>query len=90
MDRYVTEMQGSVYAGVTIRQLLTMSSGVQWNEDYTDPNSDVARAGFEMFAGEASPILGYMRRLARAQPAGQDFHYSTGRRIWPVTCCPGP
>ncbi len=78
VDQYVDEMKGSVYSDVTIRQLLTMSSGVQWNEDYADPASDVARAGVVQFAGDASPILGYMRRLERAQPAGEKFHYSTG------------
>ena len=78
VDEYVTEMKGSVYAGVSIRQLLTMSSGVKWNEDYTDPESDVARLGRVMFDGEPSPILAYMRRLERAQPAGEVFKYSTG------------
>ncbi len=78
LDQYVEEMKGSVYAGVTIRHLLTMSSGVKWNEDYTDSNSDVARAGRVQFEGEKSPILGYMRRLDRALPAGEKFHYSTG------------
>jgi CubicO group peptidase (beta-lactamase class C family) len=78
LEQYVSEMKGSVYAGVTIRHLLTMSSGVKWNEGYTDPNSDVARAGRVQFEGEPSPILGYMRRLDRAQPAGAKFHYSTG------------
>lgn len=78
VDQYVSEMKGSVYADVTIRQLLTMSSGVKWNEDYTDPASDVARAGVVQFEGEASPILGYMRRLERERPAGETFHYSTG------------
>lgn len=78
LDQYVEEMKGSVYAGVTIRHLLTMSSGVKWNEDYTDPNSDVARAGRVQFDGEKSPILGYMRRLERAGTAGEKFHYSTG------------
>ena len=42
---YIPELKGSGYDGVTVRQMLTMSSGVKWNEDYTDPNSDVARAG---------------------------------------------
>jgi CubicO group peptidase (beta-lactamase class C family) len=78
VDEYITEMQGSVYADVSIRQLLTMSSGATWNEDYTDPESDVARLGRVMFDGEPSPILGYMRRLERAQPAGEVFNYSTG------------
>jgi CubicO group peptidase (beta-lactamase class C family) len=78
VERHVEELKGSSYEGVTIRQLLTMSSGVAWNEDYGDPNSDVARAGVVTFEGEASPILAYMRRLGRAHPAGEHFNYSTG------------
>jgi hypothetical protein len=40
---YIPEMKGSAYDDVSIRQLLTMTSGVKWNEDYADPKSDVAR-----------------------------------------------
>ena len=40
---YIPQMKGSAYDAVSIRQLLTMTSGVRWNEDYADPNSDVAR-----------------------------------------------
>src|SRR5689334_13615499 len=43
VTRYITNLRGSAYDDVTIRQLLTMTSGVKWNEDYTDVNSDVAR-----------------------------------------------
>jgi CubicO group peptidase (beta-lactamase class C family) len=40
---YLPQMKGSAYDDVNIRQLLTMTSGIRWNEDYGDPNSDVAR-----------------------------------------------
>ena len=40
---YIPEMKGSAYDDVSIRQLLTMTSGVKWNEDYADPKSDVAQ-----------------------------------------------
>ena len=39
---YIPTMKGSAYDEVSIRQLLTMTSGVRWNEDYADPNADVA------------------------------------------------
>ena len=35
--RYLPELADSAYDGVSVRQLLTMTSGVDWNEDYTDP-----------------------------------------------------
>src|SRR3954447_1770716 len=37
---YLPVLKGTSYEGVTIRQVLQMSSGVGWNEDYTDPKSD--------------------------------------------------
>jgi CubicO group peptidase (beta-lactamase class C family) len=40
---YIPGLRGSAYDNVTIRHLLTMTSGVKWNEDYEDPNSDAAR-----------------------------------------------
>lgn len=75
---YIPELKGSGYEGVTVRQLLMMSSGVKWNEDYTDPNSDVARAGATMPEPGVNPLVSYMRRLPRANEPGTKFTYNTG------------
>ena len=75
---YIPELKGSGYDGVTVRQLLTMSSGVRWNENYEDPNSDVARAGSGAVEPGINPIVSYMRRLRRANPPGSKFTYNTG------------
>jgi hypothetical protein len=76
---YIPKLKGSAYDGVTVRQLLMMTSGVKWNEDYADPNSDVAR--FALGApgpdGE-SPIVAYMAKLPRAEKPGAHFVYKTG------------
>lgn len=45
VDSYAPELKGSGYEGVRLHDVLQMSSGVRWNEDYGDPNSDVARFG---------------------------------------------
>ncbi len=37
---YVPALAGSAYAGVSIRNLLMMASGVKWDETYTNPASD--------------------------------------------------
>lgn len=75
---YIPEMAGGGYDGVTLRQLLTMTSGVDWDESYTDPNSDVAR----MLTAEPEPGLdatvSYMRGRARVAEPGARWHYSTG------------
>jgi CubicO group peptidase (beta-lactamase class C family) len=39
---YLPHLRNGAYAGVSVGQLLQMSSGVKWNEDYTDPQADVA------------------------------------------------
>jgi len=78
VTRYIPELRGSAYTGVTVRHLLTMSSGVRWNEDYSDPNSDVWRAGAEILEPGVVPIVSYMRRLPRADAPGSRFVYKTG------------
>lgn len=75
---YIPEMAGSAYADVTVRQLLTMTSGVSWNEDYGDPRSDVARIINHEPEEGVDSVVSYMRRLPRAVPAGTRWHYSTG------------
>lgn len=75
---YIPKLNGTAYTGVTVRELLTMSSGVKWNEDYTDPNADVWRAGREILEPGVNPIVSYMSRLPRAELPGTRFHYKTG------------
>jgi len=75
---YVTEMKGGGYDGVTVRQILTMTSGVRWNEDYKDPNSDVWRALTVAVAPDEEPVVAYMRRLPREATPGTRWHYNSG------------
>lgn len=44
-DDYVPLLKGSGYEGVRIKDILQMSSGVKFNEDYADLNSDINRFG---------------------------------------------
>jgi CubicO group peptidase (beta-lactamase class C family) len=75
---YINGLKGSVYDSVTISQLLTMTSGVDWNESYTDPQSDVARFNNHIATDGLPTIVSYMRTLSRAHPAGEQWLYSTG------------
>ncbi|MEO5697471.1 MAG: serine hydrolase [Burkholderiaceae bacterium] len=78
VTRYIPELLDSAYDGVTLRQLITMTSGVGWNEDYADPAADVAR----FYAAHMEPgmdaTVSYMRKLRREAPPGQRWHYNTG------------
>ncbi len=78
LGRYIPDLHGSAYDTVTVRQLLTMSSGVQWNEDYENPNSDVARFNTATPDAGVDATVSYMRKLPRAHPAGTVWHYNTG------------
>lgn len=75
---HIPELKGSGYDGVTVRQLLMMSSGVKWNEDYTDPKSDVAQSTVLPLEPGKNPLVTYMSRLPRAHAPGTMFNYNTG------------
>ncbi|MBC7620286.1 MAG: serine hydrolase [Candidatus Saccharibacteria bacterium] len=75
---YIPQMKGSAYDDVSVRQLLTMTSGVKWNEDYADPNSDVARFNNHKPEDGVDSLVSYMRKLPREAPPGTRWLYSTG------------
>jgi len=75
---YLSGLKGSAYEGVTVRQLLNMSSGVRWNEDYADPDSDVARFTAEPSVNGSDPVVSYMARLPREAAPGSKWAYKTG------------
>lgn len=70
---YLPLLRGSAYDGVTIRHALLMASGVEWNEDYADPASDVASTG-----GSALDRLRYLGSKPRVAAPGEVFNYNTG------------
>lgn len=78
LEAYIPELAGTAYARVTVRELLTMTSGVRWDESYTDPDSDVA----QMYRGACHHnephVLAYLKKLPRAWPAGSHWNYNTG------------
>ncbi len=75
---YIPDLKGSAYDDVSIKQLLTMTSGVKWNEDYTDPKSDVALFNTHKADPGVDVTVSYMRKLPREAPAGSKWVYKTG------------
>lgn len=51
ITRYIPELAGSAYDGVSIEDILEMSSGASWDEDYGDPTSDITRFGAAIVFG---------------------------------------
>ena len=45
LDYYVPSLKGSAYGGARVQDVLYMASGASWNEDYSDPLSDINRLG---------------------------------------------
>ena len=75
---YIPELIGSGYDGVTVEQLLTMTSGVKWNEDYADPKSDVALFNNTKPEGDLDPVVVYMKTLESEAEPGTRWQYNTG------------
>ena len=78
VSTYIPDLRGSAYDDVTIRQLLMMSSGVRWNEDYEDPAADVAQFNKAKPDPGVDATVSYLRKLPRAHPPGTVWHYNTG------------
>ena len=64
VSKYISGLENSAYDDVTIEQLLTMSSGIAWDETYTDPNSDVARFNEHVDEDGGSNLVSY--KIGRA------------------------
>ena len=78
VSKYVSALEGSEYERVSIRQLLQMTSGVQWTEPYSDPTSDRRDLLEAQIAQERGGMLQVMSALPRAAEPGTVWNYSTG------------
>jgi CubicO group peptidase (beta-lactamase class C family) len=70
---YVPELIGSGYDGVSIKNVLQMSSGVRFNEDYGDFNSDINR--FSRATAFGHSLDDFSASLVRQREPGTYNHY---------------
>ncbi len=77
LGTYIPELRDSAYADVTVQQLLTMTSGVHWNEDYADAKSDVAQMYLGACVDGQAHVLSYLAKQPRQWPAGTHWNYNT-------------
>ena len=80
----IPEIGNSAFANATVRQVMDMTTGVKYSEDYSDPNADIW-----VYSRAASPLPkpegyrgpdGYWAYLQQVQPEvkhGDAFHYKT-------------
>jgi CubicO group peptidase (beta-lactamase class C family) len=78
VTKYVPRLAGSAYDGVSVRDVLMMSSGVKWNETYTDRNSDRRHLLEAQIAQKPGGAMQVMSKLPRASEPGTRYNYSTG------------
>ena len=72
---YVPELAGSAYDGVRIKDVLQMSSGARWDEDYSDPESDVMR--FIYAFGTGASLNDFAGSLVRQREPGTFNYYNS-------------
>ncbi len=80
----IPEIKGSAFASATVRQVMDMTTGLRYSEDYADPKADIWT-----YSAAASPLPkpadykgpnGYWEYLQQVQPEGKHgeaFHYKT-------------
>ncbi|WP_280348625.1 serine hydrolase domain-containing protein [Nocardia neocaledoniensis] len=73
---YVPVAPGSAYDGVSIKDVLQMSSGARWNEDYSDVDSDVFRLNAAM-AGLGT-LDEFVATVVRDNEPGAVCRYNSG------------
>jgi CubicO group peptidase (beta-lactamase class C family) len=75
VSRYAPELAGGGYDGMRLKDVLQMSSGVRWNEDYSDPGSDIASYARVMDAGGS--IDAFAAACVAERPPGTFNRYNT-------------
>ncbi len=80
----IPEIGDSAFATATVREVMDMTTGVQYSENYSDPNADIW-----LYSKAASPLPkpegydgpdGYWEYLQQVKPEGNhgdQFHYKT-------------
>jgi CubicO group peptidase (beta-lactamase class C family) len=74
IKKYLPELTSATFNGVTIKHILQMASGVAFNEDYTDANSDINKM---VAAVQTMSFLDYINTLGRAHEPGSYNHYAS-------------
>lgn len=84
IEDIIPETRGSAFATASVRQVMDMTTGVAYSEDYSDPDADIW-----LYSRAASPLPkpegysgpdGYWEYLRQVRPEGKHgdaFHYKT-------------
>ena len=84
ITRYIPELADSGFGDATVRQVLDMTTGLAYSEDYTDPNADIAKFSLAVGAGPAPPgytgpraAYDYLPTVPKKGAHGEAFTYKS-------------
>jgi CubicO group peptidase (beta-lactamase class C family) len=78
IDTYLPELKGGAYEGVTIRQIMQMRSGVDYEERYDFANPGIAATNhINALVKNVTRFADPARTLTRAHKPGEVFQYKT-------------
>lgn len=78
LTEYLPELAGSPYELVTVRILMQMTSGVQWDDSQTNASSERRHMLQLQIDQRPGAILSYVAGRPRIAPPGTVWNYSTG------------
>lgn len=84
ITRYIPELRDSGFGDATVRQVLDMTTGLSYSEDYTDPQADVVRFGVSVGilpapSGYSGPraAYDYLPTIAKKGGHGEGYTYKS-------------
>jgi len=76
VTKYFPDLAGGAYKNCTLKNLLQMAAGIQFNEDYLDPKADVHRFLFDLIKG-GEPFHQIAVGIQSERDPGTAFHYQS-------------
>jgi CubicO group peptidase (beta-lactamase class C family) len=84
VSRYIPELKASGFGDATVRQILDMTTGLSYSEDYTDPQADIVRFGVSVgmlpaprnYTGPRA-AYDYLPSIAKQGTHGEAFTYKS-------------
>ncbi|MBN1968705.1 MAG: serine hydrolase, partial [Candidatus Delongbacteria bacterium] len=73
VEEYLPELKGTGFEGVKIKDVLQMSSGIKFDETYSDPKSDINKFWENFVLGR--PQMKFIKKLVRYRPPGTYNEY---------------
>jgi CubicO group peptidase (beta-lactamase class C family) len=74
--QYLPDLKDGAYKEDTLKNLLEMASGIQFNEDYLDPQADIHRLVFDIIRG-GEPFKKTVLGVKQERKPGTAFHYQS-------------